>query len=323
MRGSTTGKDGVFKSSYDHIFENSFKTILIALLFPVFLFAFLFIAVFLFASTMSDGNTLKLTIELMTGISPVFALCVIGWMAIAYWTGPRMLLKSARALPITKEENPQIYRLVENLCISTGIPLPKIYIMKDDSLNAFATGRNPKSASIALTTGIIKKLEKSELEGVIAHELAHIKNRDIRLMVLIIAVIGFSAFAAELLIRMGFRSKKGGFPIIIAGLLFLAFSIFIAPLIRMAVSRRREYQADATAVLITRNPEALAGALEKISHDSRVESLDSRPSMALMCIENPLEGTKKTLASRFWGLWATHPPIADRVLALRSMNFGL
>ena len=196
----------------------------------------------------------------------------------------------------------------------------------DDSLNAFATGRDPQHASIALTKGIVKKLERVELEGVVAHELAHVENRDIRLMLLIVAGISFFTFAGEFCLRQALysgrrRSSKGGngaLVWLVVGIFCMVYGYLLAPVIRFALSRQREYQADATAALTTRNPRALASALQKISGDPRVEALDKRESMAAMCIESPL--AKAGLFSRLSGLWATHPPIDKRIKVLLDMD---
>lgn len=251
------------------------------------------------------------------------------WMAIAYYWGGNMLLSSAHAREIRKRDNPEVYRLTENISIASGLPMPKIYIINDESLNAFATGRDPENASIALTTGIIRKLNKQELEGVIAHEMAHIGNRDIRLMLLIIFGIGFFAFVGEVLLRstrhVGRGKNSGGAKLLLflMGIVFMIFAYVLAPLIRLAISRQREYLADATGALITRNPEGLASALEKISQDARVESLDSRPTAAAICIENPRTTALERKSSKrsFIGtLFATHPAVEDRVRALRGMT---
>ena len=269
------------------------------------------------------------TLILLFFFSPYIFGGALIWMIVAYRWGGDMLLSSANAREIKKRDNPEIYRLVENLSIASGLPVPKIYIINDESLNAFATGRNPENAAIALTTGIIKKLNKLELEGVIAHEMAHIGNRDIRLMLFIIFGIGFFAFVGEVLIRSlrysgGGKKSDGRIKLVLflLGLVFMIFAYVLAPIIRLAISRKREYLADATGALMTRNPEALASALEKISQDARVESLDSRPTAAAICIENPrttAESRKSKKRSFIGTMFATHPAVEDRVRALRGM----
>ena len=259
-------------------------------------------------------------------VLPVLWLAAVIWIVVSYFSGDQMLLRAAGAVQIHKSDQPEIYRLVENLCIREGLPLPHIYIIQDGSLNAFATGRDPQHASIALTVGIISRLERAELEGVIAHELSHIKNRDIRLMLITVAGISFCTFMAELCFRMArsagrSRSKNSGggtIVLLLAGLFFLLYGYLIAPLIRLAVSRTREYQADASAALMTRNPAALARALEKITQDPTVEVLDDHASMAAMCIANPL--SKTGLFEKLSGILATHPPIQKRIAKLREMD---
>ena len=187
---------------------------------------------------------------------PICWLLAIGWIVISYFSGDKWMLSSAGAVEVTRRDQPEIYRLVENLCITRGLPVPRIYIMDDESLNAFATGRDPQHASVALTKGIVKRLERTELEGVVAHELAHVENRDIRLMLITVAGISFFTLAGEWLLRSsvsGRRNKNNGSAVLVVlGLVCLVYGYLLAPLIRLAVSRQREYQADATAALTTR-----------------------------------------------------------------------
>ena len=235
-----------------------------------------------------------------------------------------MILKMAHARRVTFEVNRELFRLVENTAIMAGLPTPEIYLIKDESMNAFATGRKPEAASIALTDGIVKKLDKAELQAVIAHELAHIGNRDTRLMIFTIAGIGCFTFFGELLLRTALRggrrsrkSGKGALIILVVSIACLVFGYIVAPILRFALSRRREYQADATAVKINRDPEALSRALAKIALDPRVEVLDANPLVGNMCIANPAETMGFVgLESR---LYATHPPIKDRIDALENM----
>ncbi len=320
---------------YEHIDENKRRTVLLVLLFPL-AFAALVLAtvgIFFFltgdpyassavSGTLTPAQTQVAQIALWA--APICWAVAMLWIVIAYFTGDKLMMSGVGAVQITRRDQPEIFRLVENLCITRGLPLPRIYILDDESLNAFATGRDPEHASIALTKGIVKKLDRVELEGVVAHELAHVENRDIRLMLITVAGISFFTFLGEILLRMGLssgrsnRKNNGGGIFIIAGLVCLIYGYFLAPLIRLAVSRQREYQADATAALTTRNPAALASALRKISSDSRVEALDKRESMAAICIANPLG--KMGLFSSLSGLFATHPPIEKRIAALLEMD---
>ncbi len=228
-----------------------------------------------------------------------------------------MMLSSANAHQVQPEE-PQykdVFRSVENVALAAGLPTPKVYIINDDSLNAFATGRSPKDATVALTRGIIKKLTKLELEGVIAHEMAHIGNRDIRTDMLLITGVGVTVFAADIILRMamtgGNRDDKNNSAAILlmVWLAFMVFNLLITPLLRMAISRSHEYNADATGAQITRNPHALANALRKISDDPKIEAVGKTASMAAVFIENP--GIKS--------LFATHPPVGERIKRLESM----
>ena len=228
-----------------------------------------------------------------------------------------MMMAFAGAKPMAKEENKKLYNMVENVAIMAGLPNPKIYIIQDESLNAFATGKNPKNAAIAFTTGILEKLEPLELEGVIAHEMSHIGNRDIRLNMLVITGIGIFGFLGRNMLRIrtsgSSRKKEGQLVILILfiSIALLIFDYIVAPLIHLALSRTREYAADATGAKILHNPKALADALEKISVDSRVEVLDSQKTMAVACIASPL--------AKLSGLTSTHPPIKERIRRLRSM----
>ena len=314
-------------TTYEHIAQNKRRTWLLVLLFPA-AFALLTWGV-LFILTSVVGWNVASDPTMGSWLYAVPVVCWIVamiWIAISYFTGDKLLLNSADAIPVTRKDQPEIYRLVENLCMSRRLPLPRIYIMDDESLNAFATGRDPEHASLALTKGIVQKLDRVELEGVISDELSHIENRDIRLMLITVAGISFFTFAGEVCLRVALssrnsRNKNNGAGIfLVLGIVCSLYGLVFAPLIRLAVSRQREYLADATGALMTRNPKALANALRKISTDSRVEALDKRASMAAMCIENPL--AKQNLFSWMTGLMATHPPIQKRIAALEEMDRG-
>jgi len=225
--------------------------------------------------------------------------------------------------PIKKEDNPYVYRLVENLSITAGLPMPKIYLINDNAPNAFATGRDPQHASIAITTGIISLLENEELEGVIAHELSHIKNYDIRLMMVVIICVGIVSLLANWFLRFSFfghnrRSSKGGNGIGLAltliGVALMILSPLVAKLIQLAVSRKREFLADASAVLLTRYPAGLAKALEKISAGAQpLQRANS--ATAHLFIANPFGNAKHSWRN----LFSTHPPINERIATLRSI----
>lgn len=250
----------------------------------------------------------------------VVAFLIASLMAlISFYAGDKVALAQSGARPIRKEDNPYVWRLVENLSIANGSPLPKIYVIEDEAMNAFATGRDPQHASIAVTTGLINGLENEELEGVIAHELSHIKNYDIRVMMLVIVLIGMITLLADWMLRSFFwggRSREhrnnGGGLLLLIGLVLAILSPIFAELIKLAVSRQREYLADASGALLTRYPEGLARALEKISAQN-LPLRRANKATAHLYIANPFSG--KNLAR----LFSTHPPITERVEKLRQM----
>lgn len=248
-------------------------------------------------------------------------LIALGLNLLSYFAGDKIALWSTGAKPVTKEEIPYVYNLVENLCITSGMPLPKIYVIDDQTLNAFATGRKPELASIALTRGIIEKLENEELEGVIAHELSHIKNYDIRFMMIVVISVGVITLLANFFIRgrlFGFgrsrdrNSGQIGAILMVIGIVLAILSPLIGELIKLAVSRKREYLADASGALLTRYPEGLAKALEKISQFNTSSLAGASQATAHLFIANPF-------GNRARGLFSTHPPVEKRVQALRQM----
>lgn len=241
---------------------------------------------------------------------------------VSYYSGDKIALWTSGAKPIAKADNPYVYRLVENLCITAGLSQPKIYLINDPAINAFATGRDPKHSSIALTSGAIEKLENEELEGVIAHELSHIRNYDIRLMMVVIVLVGTIALITDWFLRMrffGFRGRDNnreggqlGAILMLVGIILAILSPIIAQLIKLAISRKREYLADASGSLLTRYPDGLANALEKIKNENRPLQRSSSATAHLF-IASPFSGKKIA------GLFATHPPIDDRIKKLREM----
>jgi heat shock protein HtpX len=240
--------------------------------------------------------------------------------SISYFQGDKIALWTSGAKPITHEANQYVYHMVENLCITAGVPVPKIYIIEDSAINAFATGRNPNTASVALTRGAIEKLQNEELEGVIAHELSHVKNYDIRFMMLVAVLVGSVSIMANIFLRGGMLggkrdNREGGNALAIfaiIGIVLAILSPIIAEVIKLAVSRKREYLADASAALLTRYPEGLARALEKIANDNRPMQNASQATAHLF-ISSPFSGKKIS------GLFSTHPPIEDRIQKLRAM----
>jgi len=253
----------------------------------------------------------------------IAAIIAIILNLVSYFKGDKIALSLAKAKAIKKEDNPYAYRLVENLCIAGGLPMPKIHLINDPNINAFACGRKPELASIAITTGAIEKLANEELEGVIAHELSHIKNYDIRIMTMVIICVGIITLMADFFLRAQFlfgghrnsrETGNAGAILMIIGLLVAILSPIFAILIQLAVSRKREYLADASAALLTRYPEGLARALEKIATSNTPEKQTSK-AMSHLYIANPFEGAGKKIT----GLFSTHPPIIDRIAKLRQM----
>ena len=248
----------------------------------------------------------------------------------SYYKGDKIILKLSRAKLIQKKDNPQLYNVTEEIAIAAGIPLPKIYIIDDTAPNAFATGRNPNTASIAVTAGLLQKLNRSQLQGVIAHELSHIKNYDILFCTIIAILVGIVALLCDFMRRSMFygsfgrgrsrstssRGKGGGEGIIILVALLLAiFAPIFAQIIRFAVSRQREYLADAGSVQLTRNPEGLASALELIAKDKEVLEVANRSTQHLYIV-NPIKPFKKRAKNN---VFSTHPPVEERIHRLRNM----
>lgn len=302
-------------TAYTQISANRFRTWLIMFLFTLFVTAvvYIFTRGFGFSGPSALG---------FTG----FALIIAGIMNfVSYYYSDRMVMAISRAKQIKKQDNPTLFRTVENLCIAAGLPTPKIYIIEDSAPNAFATGRNPKHAAIAFTTGILDKLNKLELEGVTAHELSHVGNYDTRLMTIVAILVGTIALLADMYFRaqwfgMGKRDDDRGSAGAIFAVLAIVMAILapiIGTLIQLAISRKRELLADASGALLTRNPEELATALLKISKDSEPLEVANRAT-AHLYIVNPFKGSQ--LKVGFANLFNTHPSIEERVRALRAME---
>jgi len=254
------------------------------------------------------------------------ALIIAGFISFAgYWWGDKIILTISGARPANKKRDFIFFTVTENLCLATQIPMPKLYVLEDSAPNAFATGRDPQHAVVCATTGLIQKLNRTELEGVVAHELSHIRNYDTRLMSLVVILIGMVTLLADWFLRsMRFgrsQDDKGdnrlGAIFFIVGLVLALLSPIIARLIQLAISRRREFLADASGVMITRYPEGLARALEKISNDK--EPLEAaNKATAHLYIINPLRNKQNSIGW-FANLFNTHPPLAERIKALREM----
>ena len=273
----------------------------------------------------------SIVIGLVVGLpypyAPFLIIPFLVFAVISYYSSSNVALGISQAREATAEQERELFRTVENLCIGAGLPMPKVYVIEDGSPNAFATGRDPEHASIAVTRGLLKKLDKLELEGVIAHELSHIGNYDIRVMTIVVVLVGLAALMADFALRMTFwgagrrssnRGRGGGAGVAIVYAIALAAVILtpiIAQLIRFAVSRQREFLADASGALLCRNPDALARALEKISADPDPLEVANKAT-AHLYINSPLREHKSFLNN----LFATHPPIEERVRLLRAMT---
>lgn len=237
------------------------------------------------------------------------------YVTVQYYASGSQVLKMAGAQEISKADNPRLYRIVENLAITTGLPTPKVYLVNDPAPNAFATGRDPEHAAVAATTGLLELMNDAELEGVMAHEIAHVKNFDIRVSTIVFGLVVVVGILADVLARMAFfgglrRSQSGANPlIIVVGILAMILAPLLAALIQAAISRQREYLADATGALTTRHPEALASALHKLGQYGRPLKVQ-QASMAHLWMADPMQ---PGIIDR---MFQTHPPIPDRISRL-------
>ncbi len=262
---------------------------------------------------------------LPVGLAPIVIVFVILFAVFSYFGSDGVALGVSGAKQVSKEDEPELYRLVENLCIGAGLPMPKVYVIEDGSMNAFATGRDPEHASVAVTRGLMGKLDRQEMEGVLAHELSHIGNRDTLLMTTVVVLIGVLTLLADVALRMtlfgaggrnSYRDKNNtaGAVIAIVAIFAMITAPIVARLISLAISRQREYLADASGALLTRYPEGLASALEKIKGDT--DPLDAATkATAHLYFVNPLHDH----ASALNNLFSTHPPIDERIKLLRAM----
>lgn len=292
---------------YNQITSNKRQSVILVMVFIIVIIGL----GFLFDVTNGVGN--------YTGVFFAIIFSLVMTM-ISYFQGDKIALFSSGAKNTTREENPYVYRMVENLCITSGLPVPKVYIIQDEAINAFATGRNPATASIAVTTGAIEKLTNEELEGVLAHEMSHVQNYDIRFMTLVAVLVGSISILANILLRSSWLPKRNndreggnlGVILMVVGIVFAILSPIIAELIKLAISRRREYLADASGSLLTRYPEGLASALEKIAAENQPMKNASQATAHLF-FANPFSGKK------LFQIFSTHPPIEERIKKLRSM----
>jgi heat shock protein HtpX len=261
------------------------------------------------------------------GLVLAFVVGIVSGLA-TYYGGARIVLAASRAREITHDDAPVLFNVVEEMAIAAGLPMPRVYIIEDSAPNAFATGRDPEHASVAVTSGLLEKLDRDELQGVIAHEMSHVGNFDIRYAMLVGVLVGTTVLISDFFLRGlwlgggrgGGRGGGGGYiqliMIVVAIVLAILAPLF-ARLLQLSISRQREYLADASAVRLTRNPKGLADALQKISGDREVLEAANRAT-AHLYIVNPVKSFEK----RAKGLFSTHPPIRERIEILRSMETG-
>lgn len=289
---------------YSHISSNKWKTWFIMFFFVIFVITFSYI---ISLALGSDDFSVAIIMLIISGL--------ISFLSFFY--SDKIVLTLAGAKLADKATYRKLYTTVENLSIASGLPMPKVYVIEDRALNAFATGRDPKRSAVATTSGLLTSLTDSQLEGVIGHEMSHIKNFDTRLMGVVAVLVGTVSILADMFFRVRFRgSRKGGGLIILIAIIFAILAPVAATIIQLAISRRREYLADADGALLTRYPEGLASALEKISKDSN-QLKNASTSTAHLYIANPFK--KNEFKSWFTNLFNTHPPVDERIKLLRSM----
>lgn len=275
-----------------------------------------FLIILLFLAIVGGLGWLAAYIYQSPGIVITVVVFALGYAVLQYFMAGKQAVSMSGAQRITEAENPRLYRIVENLAITTGTPMPEVYIVHDPAPNAFATGRDPEHAIVAATTGLLDIMTDSELEGVMAHELGHVRNYDIRVSMIVYGLVVAIGMLADMMMRMAFfgRNNNNNNPVVLVfGLVAVLVAPLVATMVQLAVSRQREYLADATGALTTRHPEALASALHKLStHGRPLQKQQS--SMAHLWIADPL---KPGLMQR---LFATHPPIPDRIRRLLDMG---
>lgn len=297
-------------SLYTHADSNTRKTWFLITIFLLFIIA----VGWLFSYILNTSAILYFAVLLSVAMS-----------ITSYWFSDKIVLGMAHAKPIEKKDNPELYNLVENLCITAGLPLPKIYIIEERQLNAFATGRDKKHAVVAVTRGLLEKLDRSELEGVVSHELSHIGNKDMLLSTVIVVFAGIIALLSDFFLRISFwggrrnndNNRAGAF-LMLLGIAAAILAPIAATLIRLAISRKREFLADADGALLTRYPEGLASALEKIDEDVTPMRKAAHPATAHLFIDSPFN--ERQHHNWFVKLFSTHPPVGERVKALRDME---
>jgi heat shock protein HtpX len=305
--------------------KNNVRSLLLLFLFPCLVAGLVYLACFLLFLTGYSQKAFKLITHesalLFVEVLPYAIGGVLIWFLIAYYSHLRIIRRATHSRPLERKENARVYNLVENLCMSQGMAMPQINVIDDDSLNAFASGINKKTFTVTLTEGIIKHLTDEELEAVIAHELTHIRNNDVRLMIISIVFVGIFSVLAQVGFQMlrstgRMRSRKESGGIVFIALIVLVVAVvgyLFATLMRFAISKQREYMADAGAAEMTKRPYDLASALRKISLDPLVECIE-RKDVAQLFIEDPAVSSWKS--NNLFGLFSTHPPIQKRIALL-------
>jgi len=303
-----------------HIWNNNLKSIILLTLYPFIIIALVWACAFVIsgAQTISSNTSPQFANTIIVAYWPIIFSIIIIWFLISYFFHSSMIRKLSHAKLVTRQQEPELYNLLENLCISRGMTMPHLNIIESHARNAFASGIDEKSFAVTVTRGLMNSLAKDELEAVLAHELTHIMNRDVRLLVITVIFTGMIGFAAQMIwhnlrynyIYSGRRRQKGGGALVMLGIAIVLWIGYMATLfMRFALSRRREYMADAGAVMLTKNPEAMMRALMRISGKDNIP--ETTDDIMMMCVEN-----KK----RFLGLFATHPPIESRIRALSEMT---
>jgi heat shock protein HtpX len=323
MQGNNVSAPAV-QSFYQQIAANRRRSILLVLIICALLGTFGFVIGYVISRSWQGGIV-------AVAIALLIALLM---SSVSYFAGDSIVLASAGAREVNEQSAPQVMNIVRELAIAANIPMPRVFIVEDTAPNAFATGRDPAHASIAVTTGLLEKLDREELQGVIGHELSHVQNLDIRFALLVAVLVGSIALLADFFLRFTFwgglsgagggrssRRDNGGGPIVvvmvIVGLILAVVAPIVARFVQLAVSRQREYLADASSVQITRNPYGLERALAKIASDQEVLEVANRATQHLYIV-NPI----KKFESRASGLMSTHPPILDRINRLRTLTGG-
>ncbi len=307
-----------------HIWNNNLKSLALLAIYPLIIVGIVWAcAAAIAAMTMQSPNARFNETDLILSFAnnaiydyfPIILTVIVGWFVVSYFFHTRMIANMAHAHPVSRKEEPELYNLLENLCIAEGMRMPKFNIIESHALNAFASGINEKTFTVTLTRGLLNRLSKDEVEGVIAHELTHIQNRDVRLLMITIVFTGMVGLAAQLvwsnvrynmLFSRGSGDKKGGGIMLLFAILAILWIGYFATLfMRFALSRRREYMADAGAIRMTKNPDAMMRALMRISGRDNIP--EATADIAFMCIEN---------STPFMGLFSTHPPINKRLQAI-------